>query len=176
MALRHHAVSAIGRDRPGIVADLAAVLLDLGANVEDVATSVLRGHFAIMLLASAPAEVDRHTLEGALQPLRGADLEIATWEVDAGIEATDATHVLAVYGPDHTGIVHAVARALARLRVNIQDMVCRLHDGDPPLYVLTVEVAVPGGVEPDGVRDEVVAAVSGMGLQATLSPVDRTDL
>ena len=176
METRHYAISAIGRDRPGIVADLCGVLLGLGANVEDLATSVLRGHFAIMLLAAAPEGVDRAALEAALAPLRGPALAVAAWEIDGGVEGGEATHVLAVYGPDHTGIVHAVARALADRGVNIHDMVCRLHDGEPPLYVVTVEVAVPGGTDPERVRAGVVAAVAGMGLEATLTPVERVEL
>ena len=59
------AVTAIGRDRPGIVAAITGVLLDAGGNVDDSQMSILHGHFAVMLLVSVPdgAEVGDFRLE-----------------------------------------------------------------------------------------------------------------
>ena len=51
---RDYAVTAIGRDRPGIVAAISAALLDLDCNLEDSHMSILRGHFAVMLIVRAP--------------------------------------------------------------------------------------------------------------------------
>ena len=53
------AVTAIGRDRPGIVASVTGALLDLGGNVEDSQMSILGGHFAVMLLVAVPADTQR---------------------------------------------------------------------------------------------------------------------
>ena len=47
------AVTVIGRDRPGIIADTTRLLAGLGANLEDSTMSILRGHFAMVLLAAA---------------------------------------------------------------------------------------------------------------------------
>ena len=185
---RRFAIAVMGQDRPGIVASVAGALLDLQGNVEDVATSILRGHFAMMLMVAAPDDVDRAVIDTALAPLRAGDLaaeaagadspalSIDAWEVHGPLSNMEATHVLSVYGPDHTGIVHAVARTLSGLSVNICDMVCRLHEGSPPLYTLTVEVAVPEGLEPERVGEAVASAVGPLGLESTLHPIERTDL
>ena len=53
--MAHLAVSAIGSDRPGIVAAVTKVLLDQGCNLEDTSMSILRGHFAMMLVVAAPS-------------------------------------------------------------------------------------------------------------------------
>src|SRR2546423_4648007 len=53
------ALSAIGRDRPGIVAALTGVLLDHGLNIEDSQATILRGHFSIVLIVATPDELDR---------------------------------------------------------------------------------------------------------------------
>jgi glycine cleavage system transcriptional repressor len=170
------AVAAMGQDRPGIVAAVSGVLLQLGGNVEDVATSILRGHFAMTLIVAGPDQLDLAKVEGALQPLRGADLAISAWEVHGRLDSAEATHVLSVYGPDHTGIVHAVAQALADSGANICDMVCRLHEGDPAVYVVTVEVALPEGLSADDARAAVERAVRPMGLETTVRSVERSDL
>src|SRR5258708_19915436 len=43
-------LTAIGRDRPGIVARIARVLLDHGLNIEDSQMRILGGRFALILL------------------------------------------------------------------------------------------------------------------------------
>jgi len=48
------AVSVFGRDRPGIVAAVTGVLAGAGCNLEDTSMTILRGHFAMMLVVSGP--------------------------------------------------------------------------------------------------------------------------
>src|SRR3990172_1877507 len=49
---RWFALSAIGRDRPGIVADLAELIYECDCNLEDSSMTVLGGEFAVLLLLS----------------------------------------------------------------------------------------------------------------------------
>ena len=53
------AVTAIGRDRPGIVAAISGALLELEGNIEDSQMSILRGHFAVMLIVKLPEAAGR---------------------------------------------------------------------------------------------------------------------
>lgn len=145
------AVSAIGRDRPGIVAAISAVLLELGGNVDDSQMSILHGHFAVMLIVSAPAEVERDELARRLERVRD-ELELEGLAVSAIEElsaATAPTHVLTVYGADHPGIVHAISSTLAERGVNITDLrTRRTGEEAAPLYVMVIEIAVPGDPRP----------------------------
>ena len=43
-------VTVVGQDRPGIVAAVAEALYDLGCNLEDATSTILRGHFSMMLV------------------------------------------------------------------------------------------------------------------------------
>jgi glycine cleavage system transcriptional repressor len=63
------AVSVFGRDRPGIVAALTRVLADAGCNLEDTSMTILRGHFAMMLVISGGAGIFAPDLEAALSPV-----------------------------------------------------------------------------------------------------------
>ena len=45
----------IGRDRPGIVGAVTADLLRHALNIEDSQMSILRGHFAVVLILAGPA-------------------------------------------------------------------------------------------------------------------------
>ena len=53
------AVTVIGHDRPGIIAEATGLLAALGANLEDSSMTRLRGHFAMVLVASADAAPGR---------------------------------------------------------------------------------------------------------------------
>ena len=50
-----HAITVIGHDRPGIIAETTAVLAGLGLNLEDSTMTLLRGHFAMMLVCPGDA-------------------------------------------------------------------------------------------------------------------------
>jgi glycine cleavage system transcriptional repressor len=154
-----YAVSAIGRDRPGIVAAITGVLLDLGGNVDDSQMSILHGHFAVMLVVSVPDSVDRAELDARLQRV-GEQLAlegVAVSELDRLADTAAPTHVLTVYGADHPGIVHAVSTTLADNGVNITDLrTRRTGEGDSPLYVMMMEISVPAAAAGLG---EALAAV-----------------
>jgi glycine cleavage system transcriptional repressor len=147
----HFAVSAVGRDRPGIVAGITSALLDLEGNVEDSRMTILRGRFAVMLIVSVPGEGQRPELERRLAPVRER-LELDALTVSEVAEAaapeTAPSHVITVYGADHPGIVHAVSAALAEHEVNITDLQTKLAgSGASPLYVMMMEVEL-GTVAP----------------------------
>lgn len=146
------AVTAIGRDQPGIVAAISSSLLEAGGNVDDSQMSILHGHFAVMLIVSVPDDTSIDTLETRLERV-GQEFGLGGITVSP-VEGLDRgagpTHVLTVYGADQPGIVHDTATTLAGLGVNITDLrTRRTGDQEAPLYTLMVEVAVPEGIGPE---------------------------
>src|SRR5580704_11305266 len=105
-------LSALGADRPGIVAAVSGVLVDLGCNLEDSTMTNLQGHFAVLLVVAAPDDVTASTLERALADVaRRFELTVAVRPLGAaaapgepGAPATDPW-TIAVHGADRTGIV-----------------------------------------------------------------------
>ena len=67
--LHYLVISALGKDRPGIVNQLSNILLDAGCNIVESRMAVLGGEFALMLLINGREE----TLGGIKE--RMADLE-----------------------------------------------------------------------------------------------------
>src|SRR5438309_10067826 len=104
------AVTAIGADRPGIVAEVTRILLEQGCNLEDTSMTILRGHFAMTLVVSAPG--DETELERAFGPVQEKmGLVVSVRPIGPEQEASGSGHpfVVSVYGADRPGIVHAVA-------------------------------------------------------------------
>ncbi|SDY11461.1 glycine cleavage system transcriptional repressor [Micromonospora pattaloongensis] len=131
------AITVIGRDRPGIVADVAEVLAGLGANLTDSTMTRLRGHFAMTLVCSGPAAPQ---VEAALEPLTADGQLLATVRIVRGDGAAlsgGEPYVMSVHGADRLGIVAAVTRVLAEAGGNITDLTTRLSGS---LYVLVAEV------------------------------------
>ena len=62
------AITVIGPDRTGIVADVAEALAEVGANLTDSTMTRLRGHFAMTLICTGTG-VEAAAL--ALEPLDG---------------------------------------------------------------------------------------------------------
>ena len=66
---RRFVITAVGDDRPGIVAAFTGALLDLEANLEDTAMTLLEGQFAMVLVIALPggqATDVRRALEGVV--------------------------------------------------------------------------------------------------------------
>lgn len=178
--MRHFALTAVGRDRPGIVAAITAVLLDHEVNVEDSQMTILRGHFTMMLIVAAPDGTDVAALSDDLQAAgRGLDLELLTIsavdEIDAGAGA-GASHVVTVYGVDHPGIVHAVSAALAERAITITDLTTRLvGEESAPLYALLMEVAIPADAVA-AVSQALTGAGAAQGVEVSVRPLDSDAL
>jgi glycine cleavage system transcriptional repressor len=165
------AISVIGNDRPGIVAGVTRVLYESGCNLEDVNSTILRGHFAMTLIVRPPSEVTSDDLEERLSTTAEAlDLVIAARtvsEADAGFPAP--THMVSVYGADQPGIVSRVADILATGGGNITDLTSRvIGEADRPVYALMMEVAISA---PDDVLEALETLKREMQVDVTVHPI-----
>ena len=162
-------VSVAGKDRPGIVRDVAAALLPLGASIEDSAMTALRGHFTIMMLVRLPEGVPFPELAAVL-----ADLERATglWvrahpvdEAEAQKQPPAPNALVHVMGADRPGIVHAIAAAIAEAGGNIVDVATRAEGGR---YRMALEVVAPSLPR---LKAALAEAARKAGVQAEARPI-----
>ena len=65
-----YALSTIGRDRPGIVAEVTGTLLRHNVNIADSQMAILGGHFAMMIMLELPEETDLESLKADLEHSR----------------------------------------------------------------------------------------------------------
>jgi glycine cleavage system transcriptional repressor len=185
--VRHFAVAAIGRDRPGIVAAVTHNLLDHELNVEDSQMTILGGHFTTMMIVSGGDGVDVGALRADLgATARELNLEAVSVEevADAARAVSLPTHIVTVYGVDHPGIVHAVSAALAQCEVNITDLNTRLvvdekraahanGDGGEDLYAMMLEVVLPEGLTVKGLDSMLEATRRDQGVEITIRELEQ---
>lgn len=169
-----HAITVLGHDRPGIIAETTGVLAGLGLNLEDSTMTLLRGHFAMTLVCAG--DVAAAEVETALAPLTtDGTLTVTVREVPAEeLPAPSGTSwVLTVHGGDRPGIVSAVVGEVARVGGNITDLTTRLA-GD--LYLLVAEIDLPAGADVEAVDAAIRAAAEAVGVGATLRPAEADEL
>jgi glycine cleavage system transcriptional repressor len=166
------AVTVIGNDRPGIVAGVSRALFEAGCNLEDVSSTILRGHFSMVLLVEAPDGTDAPALERALGGV-GGDLGLtilARPVEETSLDVADPTHMVSVYGADKPGIVFHVTEELAKRGANITDLTSRVIGGeDDPVYALMLEVSAPAGVDLEAALSELR---SELGVDTSVHPID----
>ena len=157
-------LSAIGRDRPGIVADLSEVIYGCGGNIEDSSMSLLRNHFALLLLFSTEREEVNQKLS--------SDLKRLEWEKNLTVFYSPITFEeahprskeeanrfkITTSGVDHAGIVFKVCRLLADHGINIIDMethrVLSAESGTP-LFEMDIDIEVSRSISEQQLRDNL---------------------
>jgi glycine cleavage system transcriptional repressor len=175
--MRAFVLSVTGRDRPGIVSEVTRVLLDHELNLEDAEMAILRGHFAVMLVLAAPAELDEAALRADLERARtSVPLETVALTEVAALDArtAPASHSISVYGADHPGIVFGVSEALAGSGVNVVGMSTRVlgeGEGDP-IYVILLEVTLPESLDEAALEAMLAGVAEKQGVDVSVRPVD----
>ena len=171
--MAHFAVTAVGADRPGIVAAVTGALAEHGCNLEDSSMTILRGQFAMMLVVDAPAGVAAGDLQAALAgPAAALDLVLTVRPASEAPPGADAdSWTVSVHGADHPGIVHGVTALLADRSVNIVDLSTRvIGAAGTPVYTMILEVTLPPGGDPHQLQADLEAKAGELGVTCRLHP------
>ncbi|MBU2663254.1 amino acid-binding protein [Actinoplanes bogorensis] len=159
------AITVIGPDRTGIVADVAEALAGVGANLTDSTMTRLRGHFTMTLICNGPSLVEaREALSGLVD---------VVWEVRSVSPESDKSdkgqpYVVSVHGADRLGIVSAVTRVVSAAGGNITDLSTRLTG---TLYVLIAEIDLADGAAEE-LAEQLAVAAAELGVEVSLRHAD----
>ena len=178
---RWFALSAIGRDRPGIVADLAELIYECDCNLEDSSMTILGSEFAVLLLLTGEGDGVEQRLSAAckrvewekrltvfFRPLDGEPRPRGVAE-SCGFE-------LQATGVDKAGIVAKVARCLASHNISITQMSTSSRP-EPltgtPIYSMRIAMAGPDGLDQHALRRELDDIATALHIELSLQPIDR---
>lgn len=158
--MEHHAVlTAIGTDRPGLVDEVSAYVLERGGNLEDSRMVNLHGQFAMMMLVSGDEQVmARLTADlGELQAASALHADLVPADMTQPVTRGAAIpYRLTTAAMDHPGLVQSVAHVLRELGVNIESAETTLQQAPitgTPLFEMELVVAVPAGTPVAKLRD-----------------------
>jgi glycine cleavage system transcriptional repressor len=174
---RWFALSAIGDDRPGIVADLSELIYECDCNLEDSSMTLLGPEFAVLLLLSGEGAGLERRLSAAckrlewekrltvfLRPLEGAPPP----PLAPGATAMECV----VTGVDKAGIVARVSRVLAEHEVNITALNTQTRpepESGTPLFTMRIAMAVPASVDRRALRERLEQVAAELCVEVTLA-------
>jgi glycine cleavage system regulatory protein len=167
-------VTVIGKDRPGLVESVSAVVEAQGGSWVESRMSRLAGEFAGILRVSVPA-AQADALSGALEALRADGLRVV---VERGVEdAVEEGHLifLELIGSDRPGIVHKISEALAVRGVNVDELNTECEgapwSGDT-LFKAMARLRAPKGLDLDQLRESLEAIAADLMVDISIGEAD----
>lgn len=146
-------MTAFGKDRPGIVADVTKILFEYGCNLEDSTMTLLADEFTLVLLfSSSGSEVEEQLNKECRRLEREKGISAFMRPLEERKEPRQRgalNYTLHVEGMDQSGIVYRISRFLAENSVNILDLkskVMAAPGSGTPLYMMDIDVRMPPGM------------------------------
>ncbi|MBI4168328.1 MAG: hypothetical protein HY510_00170 [Acidobacteria bacterium] len=175
---RHFILTAVGKDRPGIVADLAEMIFELGCNLENSSMMNLGSEFATMVMITGQGADIGERLHLACKHLEyEKGMTIFIKPVEAGSSPASPPEGrpfrLRTMGEDKAGIVARTARAIADAGGNIVQLVSQLRlaaSSGTPLYEMEMRFDLPSGADVEALRRRLSAIENSLHIEITLSP------
>lgn len=155
--MQHFALTIIGRDRPGIVAQVTEILYQRGFNIADSSCSILGGQFSMILIISSSKISAKEQFEEDFSRLEEANLSVFIRTMKPGGEIRPNLEgeqcMISVYGADKPGIVYQVAKVLEEHQINITDLNTKLIGTvEKPVYVMMIEAVLPETIDVETVE------------------------
>ncbi|MDR3047788.1 MAG: hypothetical protein LBU51_09325 [Bacteroidales bacterium] len=148
---KYISLTAIGKDKPGIVSAIAEVLYDAKCNIEDSTMTILHGQFAMILILCVPENISEVFLFEKLQKSsKTLGMFISYTNIDSYSPKkylSSNPFIISVYGADKTGLVYNVSKYLAENEINITDVQTSLSKHkDDNTYIMIIESDFPKSV------------------------------
>jgi glycine cleavage system transcriptional repressor len=133
-------LTLVGKDQPGIVAEVSQVLFKAGGNLGEASMSRLGGNFTIMLMLHM--ETEQESVRKLLQPIcEKLNLFFHIDNIVADLhQHIDPNYRLSVHGADQAGIVATVTSSLAKSDFNILNLESDVGGSkEKPVYIMHIE-------------------------------------
>ncbi|MBX3139115.1 hypothetical protein KF707_23015 [Candidatus Obscuribacterales bacterium] len=174
-------LTGVGRDRVGIVAELSQVLFEFGCNLLDSSMTLLRGEFAVILMAQLPETHSLDQLKERLGHAEGAlGMNVFVRELsDASLddyEDAGLPFIVSVYGGDKPGIVAGITKELSRIGANITDVETKKTKAEKPIFMMILEITLPESVSEQQLRDELGRVSKELGVDLSIRAIEVVEL
>ncbi|WP_422114858.1 glycine cleavage system protein R [Brachybacterium sp. UNK5269] len=151
-----YVLTAIGDDRPGLVAALAAAVDEHGGNWVDSQLSLLAGKFAGIVQVELPDDGVEAFLAALPALAHEVGLAVEATAAGAGGDTAGAALRLHLLGQDRTGMIREVTSALHSQDVTIDGLRSWTREapqGGGMLFEAEAELRLPGSTDEGAVRE-----------------------
>jgi glycine cleavage system transcriptional repressor len=169
------AISAIGKDRPGLAHDVVRTISDCGASINEGRMLPLGGEFAMQILISgnwhAVARVESELAR--LAESAGLALHLRRTE-QRSLREDHIPYSIDVIGPDHPGIVAGLAGFLTARQIEIAEVASRGYAAaqtGAAMFTVQMMINVPARQPIAGLREDFMEYCDSQNLDAILEPL-----
>lgn len=155
-------MTAFGKDRPGIVADVSEIIYENGCNLEESQMGLLADEFTLILLLSGQGEMLEDNLYRdcrRLEKEKGISVFIRPLDFNTTEHKVNGLrHTVYVEGVDQAGIVYRVSKVLADKGINITSLKSKTKpspESGTALYLMTIDVVFPGDITSGAIEHEL---------------------
>jgi len=169
-------MTMIGRDRPGLVRTVAALVTEHGGNWLESRMSRLGGQFAGILRVEVPAD-RQESLVASLNALADRGLAVVI-HPDQPAPATGEARscVLDIVGQDRPGIVRQISQALAGHGVNVEELQTDTSSAamsGETLFKARARLSIPASCDTAALRKELEQIAADLIVEVSLGESDR---
>ncbi len=168
-------ISAIGRDRPGVVEAVSSCILKGGGSIQESRMARLGQEFAMLVLVGGNWAT-QSKLTSALDKLAAdEDLSISVRPTDASADSAQRLpYAVDVISLDQDGIVFELSRFMASRNIDISEVSTRAyraaHTG-APMFAVQMNIGIPAETSVARLREEFLEVCDHMNLDALIEPI-----
>lgn len=169
-------LTAFGKDRPGIVAQISEIIFENGCNLEDSNMGRLADEFTLILLLSGKGTGLEAKLSRDCRRLeREKDIFVFIRPLEYSIPESangNSYHIIEVEGIDQTGIVFKISSLLADNQINIETLRSQKKfspNSGTALYTMTIETKIPEQVSIEQLEEKLDDLSGELNVDITLS-------
>ena len=174
-------VTAIGKDRPGIVDEFSKFVLERDCSIEDSRMAVLGGEFAIVvLIVGAGENVAR--IQDEIKPFaEKSEINVTAKPTEPHVARMPEGYVpyrLRGTGVDHPGIVQKFSHMLHEAGANIESLDTRTYSAPvsgTPVFHFDMVVEVPARLAIASLRQRLLKLADAENLDLEVHPIVATD-
>lgn len=169
------AVSAIGKDRPGLAHDLVRTISDCGASINDCRMLPLGGEFAMQLLVSGNWHGIARVESELTRLAEAANLALNMRRTEPRpLREDHIPYSIDVIGPDHAGIIAGLAGFLTARSIEIAEVLSRAYAASQTgaaMFAVQMMINVPAKIPLAHLREDFMEYCDAQNLDAILEPV-----
>ena len=168
-------MTAFGKDRPGIVAEIAEVVYENRCNLEDSNMGRLADEFTLILLLTGNGDDLAEKLSRDCKRLeREKDIFVFIRSLDytiPDIKNGNSLCIIEVEGIDQAGIVYNISKLLSDNDINIESLKSKKKfspNSGTALYSMVIKAKTPEGISIDQLGDKLEDLAEELNVDITI--------
>lgn len=175
---KYYVLSAVGSNRPGVVAEISELIYHCRGNIDDSRMSLLGNHFTLQILLSGEEEGISEELRegcGVLQKEKGVAaflFPVGTVGHAPPAEEAQPNYEIRVIGLDRAGIVYRTSSLLASRKINIVDLETHVSvapESGGQVFTMTSHVVVPVEIDGKELREDLEELADELNVEISLT-------